>query len=145
MRRGQNEEARAAYDQAVANYRQTVLSAFQSVEDNLAMLRILGTEVQLRQTAAKSSNHFLELSQTRFKAGLDSFFTVSAAQTAELANQNGVVQTQLLKVTASVIPHHGDGGRLGGVRPAVRRPISFWCPPNNGSRPARPRTRPADC
>jgi NodT family efflux transporter outer membrane factor (OMF) lipoprotein len=102
MRRGENEEARAAYDQAVANYRETVLTAFQSVEDNLAMLRVLNTEVQLRQTAAKSSNHFLELSQTRFKAGLDSFINVSAAQTADLANQNGVVQTQLRQMMASV-------------------------------------------
>jgi NodT family efflux transporter outer membrane factor (OMF) lipoprotein len=102
MRRGQNEEARAAYDQAVANYRQTVLTAFQSVEDNLAMLRILNTEVQLRQTAAKSSNHFLELSQTRFKEGLDSFINVSAAQTADLVNQNGVVQTQLREAMASI-------------------------------------------
>jgi outer membrane protein TolC len=102
MRRGENEEARASYDQAVANYRETVLTAFQSVEDNLAMLRVLNTEVQLRQTAAKSSNHFLELSQTRFKAGLDSFINVSAAQTADLANQNGVVQTQLRQMMASV-------------------------------------------
>jgi NodT family efflux transporter outer membrane factor (OMF) lipoprotein len=102
MRRGENEEARAAYDQAVANYRQTVLTAFQSVEDNLAMLRILSREVQLRQTAARSSHHFLDLSQTRFKAGLDSFINVSAAQTADLANQNGVVQTQLREAMASV-------------------------------------------
>jgi NodT family efflux transporter outer membrane factor (OMF) lipoprotein len=102
MRRGENEQAWAAYDQAVANYRETVLTAFQSVEDNLALLRILATEVQLRQTAARSSHHFLELSQTRFKAGLDSFINVSAAQTADLTNENGVVQTQLRQVMASV-------------------------------------------
>jgi outer membrane protein TolC len=110
MRRGENEEAWAAYDQAVATYRQTVLTAFQAVEDNLALLRILGTEVQLRQTAAKSSAHYLDLSQTRFKAGIDSFLNVSAAQTADLTNQNGLVQTQLRLVMASVTLVTAAGG-----------------------------------
>jgi NodT family efflux transporter outer membrane factor (OMF) lipoprotein len=110
MRRGENEEAWAAYDQAVANYRQTVLTAFQAVEDNLALLRILATEVQLRQTAAKSSAHYLDLSQTRFKAGIDSFLNVSAAETADLTNQNGLVQTQLRLVMASVTLVTAAGG-----------------------------------
>lgn len=110
MRRGENEQAWAAYDQAVANYRQTVLTAFQAVEDNLALLRILATEVQLRQTAAKSSAHYLDLSQTRFKAGIDSFLNVSAAQTADLTNQNGLVQTQLRLVMASVTLVTAAGG-----------------------------------
>jgi NodT family efflux transporter outer membrane factor (OMF) lipoprotein len=110
MRRGENEEAWAAYDQAVANYRQTVLMAFQAVEDNLATIRILGTEVQLRQTAAKSSGRYLQLSQTRFKAGIDSFLNLSAAQTADLTNQNGLVQTQLRLAMASVTLVTAAGG-----------------------------------
>ena len=101
-RRGENELARAEYDQAVATYRETVLTAFQSVEDNLAILRILSGEIRLRETAAKSSRHFLDLSQTRFKEGIDSYLNVAAAQTADLANENSVVETQLRQMMASV-------------------------------------------
>jgi NodT family efflux transporter outer membrane factor (OMF) lipoprotein len=110
MRRGENEGARAGYDQAVANYRQTVLAAFQSVEDNLSTSRVLSDEVRLRQTAARSSRHFLELSQARFKAGIDSFINVSAAQTADLANENGLVQTQLRLALANVSLVMAAGG-----------------------------------
>jgi NodT family efflux transporter outer membrane factor (OMF) lipoprotein len=102
LRRGQNEHARAAYDQAVANYRQTVLAAFETVEDNLAALRILATEAEQRKTAMKSSQQSVDLATTRFRAGIDSYLNVSTAQTAYLANEESAIQTQLQLMQASV-------------------------------------------
>jgi len=109
-RRGENEAAHAAYDQAVANYRQAVLSAFQSVEDNLAALRILATEATQRQTAASSSQRYLDLSLTRFKLGIDSYLNVSTAQTAYLTNAESAVQIQLRQMLASVTLVMAMGG-----------------------------------
>jgi len=101
-RRGENEHARAAYDQAVANYRQTVLNAFETVEDNLAALRILSTESDQRKTAVNSSQVYVDLAMTRFRAGIDSYLNVSTAQTAYLTNAESAVQTQLQLMQASV-------------------------------------------
>jgi len=110
MRRGENESAWAAYDAAVATYRQTVLTAFQAVEDNLASLRILASEVQLRRTAAASTHRYLGLSQTRFQAGIDSYLNIATAQTADLTNQNSLVQAQLQEQLASVSLLMATGG-----------------------------------
>ena len=55
LRRATMEQFRAQYDETVANYRQTVLTAFQQVEDNLASLRILSVEIQYQDTAVKSA------------------------------------------------------------------------------------------
>jgi NodT family efflux transporter outer membrane factor (OMF) lipoprotein len=109
-RRGQNEQARAAYDQTVANYRQTVLSAFQAVEDSMANLRILMTETEQRKTAVNSSKFYVDLSMTRFKAGIDSYLNVSTAQTAYLTNQENAVLTQLQLMQASVALVMAMGG-----------------------------------
>ena len=56
-RRAVSEQARAAYDESVANYRQTVLTAFQEVEDSLAVLRILNDEAQAQQAAVAAAEH----------------------------------------------------------------------------------------
>ena len=101
-RRGENEQAHAAYDQAVANYRQAVLTAFQSVEDNLANLRILASEAEELGTAVNSSRHYLNLALTRFKTGIDSYLDVTTAQTALLTNEENAVQTRLRQMQASV-------------------------------------------
>jgi len=110
LRRGENENARATYDGAVATYRQTVLTAFQNVEDGLSSLRALANEVRLRQTAAASTHRYLGLSQTRFQAGIDSYLNVATAQTADLANQNSLVQTQLSEMLASISLLMATGG-----------------------------------
>jgi NodT family efflux transporter outer membrane factor (OMF) lipoprotein len=101
-RRAQNEQAQASYDAAVANYRQTVLTSFQAVEDNLAALRILFQEVAEQQTAVNSSSRYLDLAMTRYKAGLDSYLNVITAQTSLLQNRETEVQIQLRQMTASV-------------------------------------------
>jgi NodT family efflux transporter outer membrane factor (OMF) lipoprotein len=101
-RRAQNEQAQASYDAAVANYRQTVLTSFQAVEDNLAALRILFQEVAEQQTAVNSSSRYLDLAMTRYKAGVDSYLNVITAQTSLLQNRETEVQIQLRQMTASV-------------------------------------------
>ncbi|HZS55690.1 MAG TPA: efflux transporter outer membrane subunit [Bryobacteraceae bacterium] len=101
-RRGLNEQAEASYDASVASYRQTVLSDFQSVEDQLSALRIYAQEVSQYETAIHSSAHFLELSLTRFRTGVDSYLNVITAQNAVLNNRETQVATQLKQMNASV-------------------------------------------
>ena len=101
-RRGAVEQSEAAYDAAVAGYRQTVLSDFQTVEDNLASLRILAQEVEQYQTAVQASAHYLALALTRYRTGVDSYLNVITAQNTLLSNRETQVQTQLRQMTASV-------------------------------------------
>lgn len=101
-RRGQNEQAQASYDSTVANYRQTVLNAFQAVEDNLSALRILAEEVSQQGSAIASSSHYLNLAVTRYRTGVDSYLNVITAQTALLNSRETQVQAQLRQMTASV-------------------------------------------
>ncbi len=101
-RRALNEQAQASYDATVANYRQTSLAAFQAVEDNLSALRILSQEIGEEHTAVNSANHFLELSLTRYRGGVDSYLNVITAQNAVLTNRETELQIQLRQMTASV-------------------------------------------
>ena len=73
LRQAQTAQARAVYDQDVAAYRQTVLTAFQQVEDNLAALRILEQEAQVQDEAVKDAQKAVALETDQYKAG-----TVSA-------------------------------------------------------------------
>lgn len=96
------EEARAEYDGTVANYRQTVLVAFQEVEDNLATLRILSHELEQQNAAVASAQRTLSLSTERYKSGIDSYLNVITAQTTLLTNQRTAVNLQMQQMTASV-------------------------------------------
>lgn len=101
-RRGANEQAEAQYDAAVANYRQTVLTDFQTVEDQLSALRIYAQEIDQYATAVHSSSRYLELATTRYKTGVDSYLNVITAQNTVLSNRETQVQTQVKQMTASV-------------------------------------------
>ena len=68
-RRALTDQARFAYDQSVDNYRQTVLTAFQEVEDNLAALRILEEEAAVQQEAVALARQALQLTLNQYKAG----------------------------------------------------------------------------
>jgi NodT family efflux transporter outer membrane factor (OMF) lipoprotein len=102
IRHAQNEQAQAQYDVTVANYRESVLTAFQAVEDNLSSLRILSREIDQEQTAVNSSRHYLDLSLTRFKSGVDSYLNVITAQNAVLTSRETALQIQLRQMTSSV-------------------------------------------
>lgn len=101
-RRAQNEQANAQYDAAVANYRQTVLTSFQAVEDQLSTLRILSQEVVQEHTALTSANHYLDLAQTRYRTGVDSYLNVITAQTAVLTDRVTELSIELRQMSASV-------------------------------------------
>ena len=96
------EQARAEYDGTVANYRLTVLTAFQEVEDNLAALRILSRELEQQNAAVTSAQRTLSLSIERYKSGIDSYLNVITAQTTLLSNQRTAVNLQMGQMTASV-------------------------------------------
>jgi NodT family efflux transporter outer membrane factor (OMF) lipoprotein len=101
LRRATVEQFRAQYDETVANYRQTVLIAFQQVEDNLASLRILSVEIQHQDMAIKSAERSLALAQNRYKLGIDPYLNVLTAQTALLSNQETAVDLRIQQMTAS--------------------------------------------
>ncbi|MEJ0006940.1 MAG: efflux transporter outer membrane subunit [Steroidobacteraceae bacterium] len=93
---------RAAYDQSVATYRQTVLTAFQQVEDNLASLRILSQEIGQQDQAVISAQRYVTLATDRYKLGLDPYLDVITAQTALFSNQQTNVNLRMQQLTASV-------------------------------------------
>jgi len=101
-RRAISDEAKAAYDQSVANYRQTLLVAFQEVEDNLAALRILEDESRTQQAAVEASEHSLNLSTTRYKGGVTTYLEVTTAQAIALSNERAAVEILGRRMTASV-------------------------------------------
>jgi len=101
-RRAVTEQARAAYDESVANYRQTILTAFQEVEDNLAVLRILNDEAMAQQAAVAAAEHSLELSSNRYKGGVVSYLEVTTAQSTALADERSAVDILRRRMTASV-------------------------------------------
>ena len=86
-RRAASDQAIAAYNQQVANYRQTVLTGFQQVEDNIAGLRILEHEGQVQSAAVIAAQKYLELAITRYKGGVTSYLEVTTAQTAALSDE----------------------------------------------------------
>jgi NodT family efflux transporter outer membrane factor (OMF) lipoprotein len=101
LRRATMEQFRAQYDETVANYRQTVLTAFQQVEDNLASLRILSVEIQYQNTAVKSAEKSLAIAKDRYILGIDPYLNVLTAQTALLSNQEIGVNLRIQQMTAS--------------------------------------------
>ena len=101
LRRATVEQFRAQYDQTVANYRQTVLTAFQQVEDNLASLRILSVEIQQQDAAVKSAERSLAIAKDRYRLGIDPYLNVLAAEIALLSNQETEVSLRIQQMTAS--------------------------------------------
>ena len=96
------EEARHAYEQNVANYRQTVLQAFQEVEDNLSGLRILNSESVAQQRAVDSARRSLNLSTSRYKGGVTTYLEVIIAQTTQLSNERTAADITTREFAASV-------------------------------------------
>jgi NodT family efflux transporter outer membrane factor (OMF) lipoprotein len=86
-RRANVDQALAAYDQTLANYRETVLTAFQQVEDNVAALRILEHEGEVQEKAVVAAQKYLELANTRYTGGVTSYLEVTTAQSAALADE----------------------------------------------------------
>jgi NodT family efflux transporter outer membrane factor (OMF) lipoprotein len=109
-RRATSESARANYDATVATYRQTSLTAFQEVEDNVAALRILENEAQQQRHAVASSQDSLQIFTNRYKGGVDTYLQVITAQTIELANERNDIDILRRRLDASVLLIKALGG-----------------------------------
>ena len=107
-------QAWASYRGQVANYRQTVLTAIQGVEDNLATLRVLSQELKQQADAVDSSQRYLNLAKERYRLGIDSYLNVITAQTTLLSNQRTELNLELEQVTASVQLIENLGGGWNG-------------------------------
>jgi NodT family efflux transporter outer membrane factor (OMF) lipoprotein len=109
-RRAVSDIARAGYDATVAAYRQTTLSAFQQVEDNLAALRILEQESQQQRQAVESAQESLRLFTNRYRGGVDNYLQVITAQTVTLTNQRTEIDILRRRMDASVLLVKALGG-----------------------------------
>jgi NodT family efflux transporter outer membrane factor (OMF) lipoprotein len=103
-------EQRAAYDATVATYRQTVLTALQQVEDNLAALRVLEIESAKAEETVQAATRELNISTDQYKAGIQNYLTVILAQTALLSAQQTQVNLLSRRLTASVLLIEALGG-----------------------------------
>jgi NodT family efflux transporter outer membrane factor (OMF) lipoprotein len=110
LRRAQTDFARAAYDATVANYRQTVLTAFQGVEDNLAALRILEQEATTQDEAVKAAGRSVFLTLNQYQAGTVSYLNVVTAQTIALNDEITAIQILGQRMTAAVLLVQALGG-----------------------------------
>jgi NodT family efflux transporter outer membrane factor (OMF) lipoprotein len=102
LRRATVDQFVATYNSALAAYRQTVLTAFQQVEDDLASVRILSQQIQQLQQAVGSAQTNLELEMARYETGLDPYIDVVIAQTTLLNNQQALIGAQISQMTAAV-------------------------------------------
>lgn len=96
------DQARAVLDQEVALYRQTVLTSFQEVEDNLAALRILDEEAKLQAAAVAAARQSVQLTENRYRAGTANFLEVITVQAIALANERNALALQGRRLAASV-------------------------------------------
>jgi NodT family efflux transporter outer membrane factor (OMF) lipoprotein len=109
-RRATTESARAGYDGSVANYRQSVLTSFQQVEDNLTVLRVLSTESVQQHEATASAEESLRLFQNRYAGGVDTYLQVVTSQTTALANERNDIDLMRRRLEANVLLIKATGG-----------------------------------
>jgi NodT family efflux transporter outer membrane factor (OMF) lipoprotein len=109
-RRAVNNEARAAYQQSVDAYEQTVLVAFREVEDSLAALRILDEEARVQSGAVDAASRALTLATNRYRGGVASYLEVVTAQAAALGNERTAAAILTRRLGASVLLIKALGG-----------------------------------
>jgi NodT family efflux transporter outer membrane factor (OMF) lipoprotein len=109
-RRAASDEARAGYEYAVANYRETTLTAFQQVEDNLAALSVLEHEAGVQATAVEAAQRSLDLSVTRYQGGVTTYLEVITAQNAALADEVTAVNILGRRMASAVLLIQALGG-----------------------------------
>jgi NodT family efflux transporter outer membrane factor (OMF) lipoprotein len=102
LRRATVNQFEAMYNANVASYRQTVLAAFQQVEDSMATVRILSKQIQQQQLAERTAERYLELAQARYETGVDQYLNVLVAQTTLLNDQEQLASLRTQAMTASV-------------------------------------------
>ena len=98
----QVDAARAAYEFSVATYRQTVLTAFQQVEDALVAIRVYGEEAKVQIEAVKSADQAVQIAVNEYSAGTQNFTTVVTAEATLLSDQESLLTTRAERLTAAV-------------------------------------------
>ncbi|HME13461.1 MAG TPA: efflux transporter outer membrane subunit [Candidatus Acidoferrum sp.] len=111
LRRATVKQYVALYNADLASYRQTVLTAFQQVEDDMAAVRILSKQIQEQQQAVKSAQQYLDLAQARYDTGVDTYLNVLVAQTLLLNDQQTLanLHTQVMTSSVQLIEALGGG------------------------------------
>ena len=109
-RRAFNDEAKASYDTTIASYRETVLTGFQQVEDNLAALRILEQEAGVQASAVHDAQRSLDLSNNRYQGGVTSYLEVITAQNAALSDELTAVNILGRRMASAVLLIQAIGG-----------------------------------
>jgi len=102
LRRATVNQYIATYNGDLAAYRQTVLTAFQQVEDYLAAVRILSQQIKRQQEAVDSSTTYVKLEQSRYDMGIDPYIDLESAQVTLLSNMQTLADIQIQQMTASV-------------------------------------------
>ena len=110
LRRAQTAQAIAAYDANVAGYRQTVLTGFKEVEDNLVALRILEDEAAIQDEAVQNARQSVALTTNQYKAGIVSYLNVATVQATALTNERTGVDILNRRLAASVLLIKALGG-----------------------------------
>jgi NodT family efflux transporter outer membrane factor (OMF) lipoprotein len=109
-RRATTESAQSGYDATVAGYRESVLEAFQQVEDNLVVLRVLSTESAQQQQATLAAEESLRIFQNRYAGGVDTYLQVVTSQTTALANERNDIDILRRRLEANVLLIKAMGG-----------------------------------
>jgi NodT family efflux transporter outer membrane factor (OMF) lipoprotein len=115
LRRAQTEQAIASYDASVANYRQTVLTAFQEVEDNLVAQRLLEEEAAVQDAAVAAADQAVQIALNQYRAGTVSYLAVVTAQTIAYTNRRTALDILRRRLVAAVALVKALGGGWNGV------------------------------
>jgi NodT family efflux transporter outer membrane factor (OMF) lipoprotein len=136
LRSAQVAAARASYDQTIANYRQTVLTAFQQVEDELAALRILERQAEVQDRAVKASEEAEALILNQYKAGTVAYTSVITAQTVSLGNKQTALSILQNRLAASVALIEALGGGWTAADLPSHDQIGAGSPPSDTGAPS---------
>ena len=109
-RRGISEQAYASFDENSADYKQTTLTAFQQVEDNLAALRILQQEADQQRQATEAAQGAQKIFDNRYVGGIDTYLQVVTAQNTALTNERNDIDIMRRRMDASVLLIKALGG-----------------------------------
>ena len=115
---GQYRVARANYDESVASYRQTVLSAFEAVENDLVTLRVLEQSQNLQVTAVGAARLSENLTLNQYKSGIVSFTSVITAQTTRLESEINLlsIQSEQLVTSVDLVSQTGGGWNVSDLK-----------------------------
>lgn len=120
--------ARAVYDESVANYRQTVLTAFQGVEDQLSTLRILAEQYKAQSAAVASARESVAITLNEYEAGTVAFTSVVVAQATALADEQTLLNIQQSRLLASVSLIENLGGGWSAHELPTSNSLQQWSP-----------------